>query len=225
VDGADFATLAKAESDDAGSGANGGDLGTFGHGRMVPAFEEVAFTIPVGELSEPVKSQFGYHIIKVESRQEKTFVEVRAEIEKKLDGEAVKKAMDDLKAATPVVMNPDYFGPAPAAMRPPAPAAVRSSRNRPLQDHSWSFLHFLTSRTADATAGQSSSARGRASMLGAWAVTPNTCICRSFQELLRLALILRREERVQPAQTRIGRPTRIISPAVHRSATYAGPYP
>jgi len=87
---------------------------------MVPAFEKVAFTIPVGELSEPVKSQFGYHVIKVESRQEKTFVEVRADIEKKLDPELVKKAMDDLKSATPVVMNPDYFGPAPAAMAPPA---------------------------------------------------------------------------------------------------------
>jgi parvulin-like peptidyl-prolyl isomerase len=119
VDGADFATLAKAESDDAGSGANGGDLGpAFGHGRMVPAFEQVAFTIPVGELSEPVKSQFGYHIIKVESRQEKTFIEVRADIEKKLDGELVKKTMDDLKTATPVVMNPDYFGPAPTATAP-----------------------------------------------------------------------------------------------------------
>jgi parvulin-like peptidyl-prolyl isomerase len=87
---------------------------------MVPAFEKVAFTIPVGELSEPVKSQFGYHIIKVESRQEKTFVEVRGDIEKKLDAEAVKKAMDDVKAATPVVMNPDYFGPAPSATMPPA---------------------------------------------------------------------------------------------------------
>jgi parvulin-like peptidyl-prolyl isomerase len=121
VDGADFATLAKAESDDAGSGANGGDLGTFGHGRMVPAFEEVAFKIPVGELSQPVKSQFGYHIIKVESRQEKTFVEVRPEIERKLAADMVKKAQDDLKAATPVVMNPDYFGPpAPSPMAPPA---------------------------------------------------------------------------------------------------------
>jgi len=122
VDGEDFATLAKAESDDAGSGANGGDLGTFGHGRMVPAFEQVAFTIPVGELSEPVKSQFGYHIIKVESRQEKTFVEVKAEIEKKLNAEAVKKVMDDLKTNTPVVMNEEYFGPpTPAAAPPTAP--------------------------------------------------------------------------------------------------------
>lgn len=122
VDGADFATLAKAESDDAGSGANGGDLGTFGHGRMVPAFEEVAFKIPVGEISQPVKSQFGYHIIKVESRQEKTFAEVRPEIERKLTAEMIKKTQDDLKAAAHVVMNPDYFGPpAPAPMAPQAP--------------------------------------------------------------------------------------------------------
>jgi peptidyl-prolyl cis-trans isomerase C len=119
VDGADFDTLAKAESDDVSSGAKGGDLGTFGHGKMAQAFEQAAFTIPVGELSEPVKTQFGYHIIKVESRQEKTFVDVRPEIEKRLNAELVKKAMDDLKAATPVVMNPDFFPPAPAAMMPP----------------------------------------------------------------------------------------------------------
>ena len=130
VDGGDFDALAKAESDDASSGAKGGDLGTFGHGRMVPAFEEVAFKIPVGEISEPVKSQFGYHIIKVESRQEKSFVEVRAEIERKLDGEAVQKAMADLKEATPVVMNPDYFGPAPAAVTPP-PGTVKVQPQTP----------------------------------------------------------------------------------------------
>ena len=124
VGGGDFATLAKAESDDTGSGANGGDVGTFGRGRMAPPFEEAAFKLPVGELSEPVKSQFGYHIIKVESRQEKTFIEVRAEIEKKLDAEIVKKTMDDLKASTPVVMNPDYFGAAPATMTTP-PGGIR----------------------------------------------------------------------------------------------------
>jgi len=126
VDGADFATLAKAESDDAGSGANGGDLGTFGHGRMVPAFEEVAFKLPVGELSEPVKSQFGYHIIKVESRQEKTFAEVRPEIERKLEADMIKKTQDDLKTSAHIVMNPDYFGkPAPPAPMGPRPAAIQ----------------------------------------------------------------------------------------------------
>jgi peptidyl-prolyl cis-trans isomerase C len=125
VDGADFDTLAKAESDDPGSGAKGGDLGPFGHGVMAPPFDQAAFTLPVGQLSEPVKTQFGYHIIKVESRQEKTFVEVRAEIEKKLDAELVKKTVEDLMAATPVVRNPDYFPP------PPPPPAARPTITQP----------------------------------------------------------------------------------------------
>ena len=119
VDGGDFAALAKTESDDVGSGSNGGDLGTFGHGRMVPAFEQVAFSSPVGQISEPVKSQFGYHIIKVENKQEKTYVEVKAEIEKKLQPEMAKKEVETLKASTTVVMDPSYFGPAPS----PAPVA------------------------------------------------------------------------------------------------------
>jgi len=131
VDGADFAKLAEAESDDTGSAAKGGDLGLFGRHVMAAPFEEVAFTIPVGQLSEPVKTQFGYHIIKVESREDKSFAEVRPEIERKLEAEQVKKTLDDLKASTPVVMNPDYFGsaPAPAAMVPPAakpPATVHA---------------------------------------------------------------------------------------------------
>ncbi|HUO31919.1 MAG TPA: peptidylprolyl isomerase [Bryobacteraceae bacterium] len=114
ADGADFAEVAKTESDDVGSGAKGGDLGTFGHGRMVPDFEKAAFTIPVGELSQPVKSPLGYHIIKVESRQEKTFAEVRPEIERRLASEAVRKEIETLKESAHVVMNPDYFGASPS---------------------------------------------------------------------------------------------------------------
>jgi parvulin-like peptidyl-prolyl isomerase len=63
--GEDFAALAGAYSDDTGSGANGGDLGWFGKGRMVAPFEEAAFSLPVGEVSEPVKTDFGYHLIEV----------------------------------------------------------------------------------------------------------------------------------------------------------------
>ncbi|MGE5560696.1 MAG: peptidylprolyl isomerase [Chloroflexota bacterium] len=63
--GADFAALAKEKSLDTASGAQGGDLGYFGRDQMDPAFEEAAFELAVGELSQPVKSQFGYHIIKV----------------------------------------------------------------------------------------------------------------------------------------------------------------
>ena len=63
--GVDFAQLAKKNSKDTGSAANGGDLGWFGKGQMVPEFEQVAFKLKVGEISQPVKSQFGYHIIQV----------------------------------------------------------------------------------------------------------------------------------------------------------------
>ncbi len=63
VSGADFADIAKRESDDKGSAIRGGDLGEFGTGRMVPQFEEVAFALKDGEISEPFLSPFGYHII------------------------------------------------------------------------------------------------------------------------------------------------------------------
>jgi peptidyl-prolyl cis-trans isomerase D len=69
VGGADFAEVASRESADPGSRAQGGDLGNFGRGRMVPAFDEAAFTLPVGQVSEPVQTQFGYHLIQVQERE------------------------------------------------------------------------------------------------------------------------------------------------------------
>jgi parvulin-like peptidyl-prolyl isomerase len=66
-----FANEAMIESDDPGSGQNGGELGWFGRGAMVPEFDSVAFSIPVGTISEPVKSNFGYHLILVEAKEVK----------------------------------------------------------------------------------------------------------------------------------------------------------
>jgi parvulin-like peptidyl-prolyl isomerase len=63
--GADFAELARTNSEDQGSGANGGDLGYFGKGQMVKPFEEAAFAASVGSIIGPVESDFGYHVIKV----------------------------------------------------------------------------------------------------------------------------------------------------------------
>jgi len=70
MDGQDFAETAKKYSKDTGSGANGGDLGWFGKGAMVPEFETAAYSQPIGEIGKPVQSQFGYHIIQVVARQE-----------------------------------------------------------------------------------------------------------------------------------------------------------
>lgn len=71
-DGADFAELAKEKSTDTGSGEKGGELGFFSAGAMAPEFEEYAFKEDVvGKISEPVQSQFGFHVIKVTDRKEK----------------------------------------------------------------------------------------------------------------------------------------------------------
>jgi peptidyl-prolyl cis-trans isomerase C len=118
--GADFATLAKAESDDAGSAAKGGDLGTFKHGQMVGPFDQAAFSIPVGEVSEPVKTPFGYHIIKITSRTSKPFDTAKAQIEKDLKPKMAKEALDQLKVHTPVALNDAYFGKEVPGGNPPA---------------------------------------------------------------------------------------------------------
>ena len=63
----DFAALAKKHSS-CPSGKSGGDLGEFGPGRMVPEFDKVVFTAPVGAVQGPVKTQFGWHLLEVTSR-------------------------------------------------------------------------------------------------------------------------------------------------------------
>lgn len=66
--GADFAKIAQQKSK-CPSGSEGGELGYFGRGRMVPEFETAAFSTEVGQVSEPIKTQFGWHIIKVNDKR------------------------------------------------------------------------------------------------------------------------------------------------------------
>lgn len=85
--GEDFEKLAKENSQDAGSAENGGDLGFFPRGQMVPDFEAVAFSLPQGGMSELVETPFGFHIIKVEAKEAahtQPLAEVREEIVSKL---------------------------------------------------------------------------------------------------------------------------------------------
>lgn len=67
--GADFAELARQHSS-CPSGGQGGDLGSFGPGQMVPEFDKVVFSAPVGEVQGPVKTQFGFHLLEVTSRED-----------------------------------------------------------------------------------------------------------------------------------------------------------
>ena len=67
--GEDFSDLAK-EHSSCPSGASGGDLGSFGPGAMVPEFDKVVFTAPINEVQGPVKTQFGYHLLEVTSRED-----------------------------------------------------------------------------------------------------------------------------------------------------------
>lgn len=93
--GEDFAKVAAELSKDPGSGKEGGDLGWFAKERMVPEFAEAAFKLEKGQLSEPVKSQFGWHVIKLEDKRTKplpTFDEVKPQIEQYL----VHKAQQDI---------------------------------------------------------------------------------------------------------------------------------
>ena len=85
--GADFADLATKNSQDETSAVKGGDLDFFGKGRMVPEFDKVAFTLAPGQISDLVKTQYGFHIIKVTEKKPattKTLEEVRAQIEDQL---------------------------------------------------------------------------------------------------------------------------------------------
>jgi peptidyl-prolyl cis-trans isomerase D len=97
--GESFEALAKADSDDPGSAKQGGDLGFFGRGVMEPDFEKAAFALKVGEVSEPVLTSFGYHLIKLEEirpAKRKSFAEVKDELRAQFRQDAAEREYFDL---------------------------------------------------------------------------------------------------------------------------------
>jgi len=119
--GADFATLAKEKSKDPGA-ADGGDLGYFTKEQMVPEFSEAAFKLDKGQISDPVHTQFGWHIIKVEDKRVRptpTFDQVKGQIETYVEHRAQAQLVDKLRSAAnierfdrpPVMPNPAQLNP------------------------------------------------------------------------------------------------------------------
>ncbi|RLQ97301.1 peptidylprolyl isomerase [Falsibacillus albus] len=104
--GEKFADLAKKYSKDTGSAKNGGDLGWFGQGKMDPTFEKAAYALKVGEVSKPVKTQYGYHIIKLtDKKKKKSFDDMKKELTEqvkasKVDQTKIQEAMkNEIKKA------------------------------------------------------------------------------------------------------------------------------
>jgi hypothetical protein len=109
VDGADFAAMAKSESDDNGSASNGGDMGEIRHGQIVPTLEEAICKMTPGDLSDPIKTPFGYHVIQLQSNDGQEFAALKPILERKYRAEMAKKAIDEMIAKTKVVKDKEYY--------------------------------------------------------------------------------------------------------------------
>ena len=127
-----FAQLAREKSIDKSSAAKGGELGRFGQGRMVPDFERVAFALARGEISQPVKTQYGWHVILVTERQDgerKPFDQVKDQIKATLRNKALQESvqgrMEALKQQANLVIDEAVL----ASLAPPPGSAAGTAAN------------------------------------------------------------------------------------------------
>ncbi|HLH11573.1 MAG TPA: peptidylprolyl isomerase [Methylovirgula sp.] len=126
--GEDFAKVAKDVSKD--GGADGGDLGWFTKDRMVPEFADAAFKLDVGQVSDPVKTQFGWHIIKVEGKRQTTFPpfdQVKGQVENFVVQQAQAQLIQQLHKDAKIERSPD--APTMQAPATPAPAPTPAPAN------------------------------------------------------------------------------------------------
>ncbi|MDQ6802004.1 MAG: peptidylprolyl isomerase [Acidobacteriota bacterium] len=128
---AKFEDVAKKESDDVESGKNGGDLGAFARGQMVPEFEQAAFGAKAGDVTPVVKTQFGYHIIKVEGHSSTPFEQVKATLEKSVKQKKLKDTLDALKDSAKPVYDEAYFAVPQAPAKAPTPPATPKPEKKP----------------------------------------------------------------------------------------------
>lgn len=130
--GGDFSAIAKEKSKDPGSKDSGGDLGFFGKDQMVPEFAEVAFKLDKGQISDPVKSQFGWHVIRVDDKRTKQpppFDQVKDQIENYVQRKAQADLIQKLRADAKI----EKVGEKPAdpAAKPDAAPAAKPDPKAP----------------------------------------------------------------------------------------------
>jgi parvulin-like peptidyl-prolyl isomerase len=118
--GEDFAALAKANSSDPGSKEDGGLLQPFTRGTMVPEFEQAAFGQKENEISQPVKTRFGYHIIQTQKIETPPLAEVKEEIAESLRPQRLETFVEELKKQANPTLDETFFGP---PQKPETPAA------------------------------------------------------------------------------------------------------
>jgi foldase protein PrsA len=131
-----FAELAKKYSTDPGSKDKGGELGAFRRGQMVPAFDKYAFSAPIGQISPPIKSPFGYHIIQVESRtpgQKATLAAATPQITDTLrqqqEAPLIQPFLQGLQQKATIVVNDQQFATLFATPVPPPPVTSAPAGN------------------------------------------------------------------------------------------------
>jgi hypothetical protein len=136
--GEDFAGLAMEYSQDPGSGANGGDLGSFGRGDMVPPFEEAAFALEVGEVSEVVETSYGLHLIQVDERVIPSFEEAgpqfRAQLQNRMVIQAESTYVANLMESAGVQVDDTGFEPVKRLAADPQMQLSRRAAGRALVD-------------------------------------------------------------------------------------------
>jgi len=110
--GGDFAAIARAKSGDLGSRIEGGLLPPIVRGQTLPEFEKAAFALSKGQTSAPVKTDFGYHIIRMEDREVAQFANVKDEVAERVRARRLEMMIEELMKKNPPNLDPAYFGPA-----------------------------------------------------------------------------------------------------------------
>ncbi|HTX02155.1 MAG TPA: peptidylprolyl isomerase [Candidatus Acidoferrales bacterium] len=136
--GGNFAALAKQYSADPASKDKGGELGFFGHGQMVQPFDQAAFSLPIGKISEPVKSPFGYHIIQVEERKPAvkatlagSEAQIRQTLMQQAEQQQIQPFLQELRSKATISVSDPRFADLASTPLPPAPSSPAASAAPP----------------------------------------------------------------------------------------------